>query len=81
MKLLHDIPATISQAAQNYSPAMIANYVYDLAKSFNSFYQDTPILREENRNILMFRLNLCAFVSKAIKNMMGVLGIEVPEKM
>lgn len=81
VKLLHDIPATISQAAQNYSPAMIANYVYDLAKSFNSFYQDTPILREENRNILMFRLNLCAFVSKAIKNMMGILGIEVPEKM
>ncbi len=81
VKLLHDIPATISQAAQNYSPAMIANYVYDLAKSFNSFYQDTPILREENRNVLMFRLNLCAFVSKAIKNMMGILGIEVPEKM
>ena len=81
VKLLHDLPATIDQAAQNYSPAMIANYVYDLAKSFNSFYQDTPILKEENRDVLMFRLNLCSFVSKAIKNLMGILGIEVPEKM
>lgn len=81
VKLLHDAPSVINQAAQNYSPAMIANYVYDLAKSFNSFYQDTPILREENVNLLKFRLKLCVFVSKVIKNMMGILGIEVPEKM
>ena len=81
VKLLHDAPSVIEQAAQNYSPAMIANYVYDLAKSFNSFYQDTPILREENVNLLKFRLKLCVFVSKVIKNMMGILGIEVPEKM
>jgi arginyl-tRNA synthetase len=52
-----------------------------LAKSFNSFYQDTPILREENANVLNFRLKLCDFVAKVIKNMMGILGIEVPEKM
>ncbi|MBR0072953.1 MAG: arginine--tRNA ligase, partial [Bacteroidales bacterium] len=81
VKLLHDAPAIIDQAAQNYSPAMVANYVYDLAKSFNSFYQDTPILREENSNVLKFRLQLCVFVSKVIKNMMEILGIEVPEKM
>jgi len=81
VKILHDAPAIIDQAAQNYSPAMIANYVYDLAKSFNSFYQDTPILREENANVLKFRLKLCDFVAKVIKNMMGILGIEVPEKM
>ncbi len=81
VRLLHDAPSIIEQAAQNYSPAMVANYVYDLAKSFNSFYQDTPILREENANVLKFRLQLCVFVSKVIKNMMGILGIEVPEKM
>lgn len=81
VRLLHDAPSVIELAAQNYSPAMVANYVYDLAKSFNSFYQDTPILREENANVLKFRLQLCVFVSKVIKNMMGILGIEVPEKM
>ncbi len=81
VRLLHDAPSIIEQAAHNYSPAMVANYVYDLAKSFNSFYQDTPILREENANLLKFRLQLCVFVSKVIKNMMGILGIEVPEKM
>ena len=60
---------------------MIANYAYDLAKSFNSFYQDTPILREENAQVKAMRVSLCAAVAEALKNTMNILGIEVPERM
>jgi arginyl-tRNA synthetase len=60
---------------------MVANYAYELAKAFNSFYQDTPILREENQNLRRFRVTLCAFVATALKNTMDILGIEVPERM
>ncbi len=81
IKCLHDMPGIIASAAENYSPAMIANYAYDLAKNFNSFYQDTPILREEDSNVKTFRVQLCAVVAQAIKNTMHILGIEVPERM
>jgi len=81
IKLLHTLPATVSQAAQNMSPAMVANYSYDLAKAFNSFYQDTPILREENADVRTFRVQLCNTVATALRNTMSILGIEVPERM
>ena len=60
---------------------MIANYSYDLAKAFNSFYQDTPILRETDANRMLFLVQLCDAVSVGLKNMMWILGIEVPERM
>ena len=81
IKMLHDMPLVVDQAAAAYSPAMIANYTYDLAKSFNSFYQDTPILRENDPNRMLFLVRLCNAVSIAIKNMMSILGIDVPERM
>ena len=81
IKMLHDMPLVVDQAAAAYSPAMIANYTYDLAKSFNSFYQDTPILRENDSNRMLFLVRLCNAVSIAIKNMMSILGIDVPERM
>ena len=81
VKILHSLPDTIRQAAAAYSPAMVANYAYDLAKAFNSFYQDTPILREEDPQLKAFRVQLCAFVANALKNTMNILGIEVPERM
>ncbi|MBQ0015761.1 MAG: arginine--tRNA ligase [Bacteroidales bacterium] len=81
IKSLHDMPAVIAQAGAAYSPAMVANYAYELAKNFNSFYQDTPILREENSAIKTFRVQLCNMVSIALKNTMHILGIEVPERM
>lgn len=81
IKTIYEMPAIIQQAAANYSPAMVANYVYELAKNFNSYYQDTPILKESDSNTMKFRVQLCNFVSKVIKNSMAVLGIEVPEKM
>ena len=81
VRSLYDLPAIISQAADNYSPAQVANYAYELCKNFNSFYQDTPILREENIRLKTFRVQLCNTVSIAIRNTMGILGIEVPERM
>ena len=81
IKLLHDMPSIVAQAAAAYSPAMIANYSYDLAKAFNSFYQDTPILRETDANRMLFLVQLCDAVSVGLKNMMWILGIEVPERM
>ena len=81
VKILHALPATLQQAAAAYSPAMVANYAYDLAKAFNSFYQDTPILKEENAEVKQMRIALCQFVANALKNTMDILGIEVPERM
>lgn len=81
IKMLHDMPAVVEQAAASYSPAMIANFTFDLAKAFNSFYQDTPILRETDGNRMLFLVQLCAAVSNSIKNVMWILGIEVPERM
>ena len=81
VKALHALPETVAAAAAAYSPAMVANYAYDLAKAFNSFYQDTPILREENAQLKHFRVQLCAMVANALKNTMNILGIEVPERM
>ncbi len=81
IKTLHDMPGVVASAANNFSPAMIANYAFDLAKAFNSFYQDTPILREENVALKTFRVQLCAVVAQALKNTMHILGIDVPERM
>lgn len=81
VKLLYEMPNTIAQAAASYSPAMIANYAFELAKAFNSFYQDTPILREENNDVKAFRVKLCHMVSITLKNTMKILGIDVPERM
>ncbi|WP_423126840.1 arginine--tRNA ligase [Gaoshiqia sp. Z1-71] len=74
-------PATVSEAADTYSPAVIANYVYSLVKEYNQFYHDHSILNEENEAIRNFRLILSGNVAKLIKSGMGLLGIQVPERM
>jgi arginyl-tRNA synthetase len=71
----------VHEAAENLSPAQVANYVYDLAKEFNQFYQEVPVLKEENPATIAFRLALAGFVGSVIKTSMNLLGIEVPEKM
>ncbi len=78
---LHDYPQIIEQAGNALSPAIVANYVYELAKDFNAFYQDTPVLKESNENIKLFRLLLCHAAGKTIKSALGLLGIEAPQKM
>ncbi len=81
INLLYQYPKTVSVAGDNFSPALIANYCYDLAKQFNHFYQDTPIFKEEDAAKRLLRLKLSRWVSLVLRNGMGLLGIEVPEKM
>ena len=74
-------PEIIQNAAQNYSPALIANYTYDLVKEYNSFYQTVSILGEMNHDKKVFRVQLSKKVGDVIKDAFGLLGIEVPERM
>lgn len=81
VQLLSEFAAVIKQAGLDYSPSIIANYVYDLVKEYNQFYHDFSILREENEELKTFRLVLSANVAKVINLGMDILGIEVPERM
>jgi arginyl-tRNA synthetase len=78
---LYNFDTTVKQAANEYSPAVIANYAYDLAKEYSQYYHDTPILKESEKDLIMFRLQLSNTIGVAIKSAMGLLGIEVPERM
>ena len=81
INLLYQYPKTVLAAGDNFSPALIANYCYDLAKQFNHFYQDTPIFKEEDAAKRLLRLKLSRWVSLVLRSGMALLGIEVPEKM
>ncbi|MDA0843892.1 MAG: arginine--tRNA ligase, partial [Bacteroidetes bacterium] len=78
---LQSYPSVVALAAQQYSPALIANYTYDLVKWFNSFYQQVSILAEEDLAVRNFRILLCKKVSEVIAHSMSLLGITVPERM
>ena len=81
IKQLQLFPEVIQQAASHHSPALIANYTYDLVKEFNSFYQNVTILGAENENERIFRVHLSSVVGQTIKNAFSLLGIDVPERM
>ena len=81
IKQVQLFPEVIQNAAENHSPALIANYTYDLVKEFNSFYQQVSILGEENQDKKVFRVQLSKSVGNTIKNAFQLLGIEVPERM
>lgn len=81
LKLLYDFPSVVKEAGQTYSPAVIASYVYDLAREYNQFYHDHSILKAGDHSIVHFRLELSRFAGNVIKTSMGLLGIEVPERM
>ena len=76
-----DFAAVVRQAGTEYQPAAVANYCYDLVKEYNQFYHDFSILREEDKKKQTFRLTLSANVAKVIRLGMGLLGIEMPERM
>lgn len=78
---LTSYPAIVEQAGTDFSPALIANYIYDLVKEYNQFYQSSPILKEENAETMNMRLMLSACTVKVIESGMSLLGIEMPEKM
>lgn len=81
IQALASYPDIVAQAGKEFSPALIANYIYDLVKQFNSFYHDFSILKEGNEDVRAFRLLLSKSVAKVVKSGMGLLGIEVPERM
>lgn len=78
---IYNWPALLEQAAINRSPAMIANYIYDLAKDFNQFYQECSIMKEDDAKRREFRLQLADMTAKLLRNASGLLGISMPEKM
>lgn len=81
IQMIADFAAVVRQAGEDYSPSGIANYVYDLVKEYNQFYHDFSILREENEDVKLFRIALSANIAKVVRLGMGLLGIEVPDRM
>jgi arginyl-tRNA synthetase len=81
LRILYEFPNAVKEAGDQLSPASIANYVYELAREYNQFYHESPILREENSDLAKFRLALSTFTGQIIKQSMGLLGIDVPDRM
>lgn len=81
LKSLYAYPQVVEAAGEGYSPALIANYMFDLAKDFNSFYQASPIFKEDNAALRALRLRISQMVAMVLKRGMALLGIDVPEKM
>ena len=76
-----DFGSVVKEAGTNYSPALIANYAYDLAKEYNQFYHDFPVLKEENEALKALRLKISGVAARTIRKAVSLLGMEVPEKM
>ena len=81
IKSLNEFPAVVASAGENFAPSVIAAYAYDLAKSFNGYYHDHSILREENAEVRKMRVMLAAEVARVINRAMKLLGIDVPQRM
>jgi arginyl-tRNA synthetase len=81
VKLMNEAPKLIQEAADNLSPALLANYLYELVKSFNHFYQNVSIFNEENKELANMRLILAKNVGDIIANFTHLLGMKVPQKM
>ncbi|MBQ6821213.1 MAG: arginine--tRNA ligase [Bacteroidales bacterium] len=81
VKILSSYPQKVSEAAAAYSPALIANFAYDLAKEFNQYYHETPVLKEPDAALLSLRLALIGTLASTLRRAMGILGIELPERM
>ncbi len=81
VKLLHDFPAVIQEAAASYDPSHIANYAYDLVKMYSSFYQAVPVLKEEDESKRSLRLTITEQTGNVVKRAMNLLGVEMPERM
>ena len=81
VKLLGLYPGKVKEAGEALSPAILANYAYDLAKEFNQYYHETPILKEEDTAVLKYRLQLIDCLAHMLRSSMGLLGIQLPERM
>ena len=81
VKIIASYPQKVAEAAVAYSPALIANFAYDLAKEFNQYYHETPVLKEPDPVLLGMRLSLIDTLASTLRKAMGILGIELPERM
>ncbi len=81
VKYIYDFESAVEEAGNSFNPALIANYIYEVCKLYNRFWHDYPMLKEENENIKIFRLQLSKLCAQSIANAMNLLGITVPEKM
>ncbi len=81
IKLQYEFPYILEESAKTFNPAVVANYIYELTKLFNQFYNECPVLKEENNTIKEFRIKLIDSTASIIKNGMTCLGIDVPERM
>lgn len=81
LRLITKYPGLVQESARNLDPGSIANFAYELSKEFNQYYHEHTILKEKDANILHFRLVLCSLTKEALERSMGLLGIEMPEKM
>jgi len=79
--LLSQFKNKILESGSNYAPSVIAMYAYDLAKEYNRFYTEVPIFKEERTEMVSFRVSLSGLVAQTIARAMGLLGVEVPERM
>ena len=78
---LHDFPVIIEEAAKSYDPSVVASYCYDLVREYASFYQSNPILKEPDEHRRAFRVALSARMGDILQSGMGLLGIEMPDRM
>ena len=79
--MLYQFPHTVGQASDELNPSVVANYLYEVAREYNQFYHELPILKETDLNVRNFRLMLSELTATVIRNGMSLLGIDVPEKM
>ncbi len=81
LKIIYRFPETLKSSAAEYNPGVVANYVYELSKEYSTYYQTVNILKEENTELVLFRLGLSQLTGRILKNGMSLLGIDVPERM
>jgi arginyl-tRNA synthetase len=81
IKLILEFPKLIQESANSYSPALVANYIFEIVKEFNSYYQSTSILNAESESLISFRVALSKKIAEIIKSGMLLLGIKVPQRM
>ena len=81
LRKLNQFPEILDQVTKDYLPNLLCNYLFELSQTFNSFYQEIPVLAEKDEALKSFRLNLITATAQVIKNGLYLLGIEAPEEM
>ena len=81
IKVISDFPEILVTSAREFSPSILANYLFSLVKSYNSFYQDSPVIKEQNEDLKLFRMQMSDLTSRILEKGMGVLGVEMPDRM